>query len=63
MKEHTILKSNKYIKFVDTSLKTVQSSRINIYSCKYSKHGYTQHQLLILVLLKKYISIGYRDFV
>jgi len=57
------LKSNKYIKFVDISLETVQSSRLKLYSCKYSKHVYTQHQLLVLVLLKEYISTDYRDFV
>lgn len=57
------MKSNKYIKFVDTSLETVQSSRLNLYSCKYSKHVYTQHQLLVLVSLKEYISTDYRDFV
>jgi hypothetical protein len=57
------LSSNKYIKFIDLSLKTVQSSRLNLYSCKYSKHVYTQHQLLVLVLLKEYISTDYRDFV
>jgi hypothetical protein len=62
-KEHSILKSNKYIKFIDLSLKTVQSSRLNLYSCKYSKHVYTQHQLLVLVLLKEYINTDYRDFV
>ena len=63
MKEHTILKSNKYIKFVDTSLKTVQPSRMDIYSCKYFIHIYTKHQFLVLVLLKEYISTDYRDFV
>ena len=57
------MKQNKYIKFIDLSLKTVQSSRLNLYSCKYSKHVYTQHQLLVLVLLKEYISTDYRDFV
>ena len=41
----------------------VQSSRLNLYSCKYSKRVYTQHQLLALVLLKEYISTDYRDFV
>jgi hypothetical protein len=40
-----------------------QSSRLNLYSCKYSKRVYTQHQLLALVLLKEYISTDYRDFV
>jgi hypothetical protein len=62
-KEHPILKPNKYINFIDLSLKTVQSSRLNLYSCKYSKRVYTQHQLLVLVLLKEYISTDYRDFV
>jgi hypothetical protein len=41
----------------------VQSSRLNLYSCKYSKCIYIQHQLLVLVLLKEYISTGYRDFI
>jgi hypothetical protein len=45
------LKFNKYIKFVDTSLEIVQSSRLKLYSCKYSKHVYTQHQLLVMVFL------------
>ena len=57
------MSSNKYIKFLELSLKTVQSSRLNLYSCKYSKRVYTQHQLLVLVLLKEYISTDYRDFV
>ncbi len=57
------MKSNKYVNFVDTSLETVQSSRLKLYSCKYSKHVYTQHQLFVLVLLKEYISTDYRDFI
>jgi len=44
-------------------LKTVQLSKLKLYSSKYSKHTYTQHQLLVLVLLKEYISTDYRDFV
>jgi Transposase DDE domain. len=62
-KEQFLLSSNKYINFIDLSLKMVQSSRLNLYSCKYSKRVYTQHQLLVLVLLKEYISTDYRDFV
>ena len=57
------MKFSKYIKFVDTSLETVQYSRLKLYSCKYSKHVCTQHQLLVLVLSKEYISTDYRDFV
>ncbi len=52
-----------YIKFVKISLKTGRSSRLNLYSCKYSKGVYTQHQLLVLVLLKGYISTDHRNFV
>ena len=54
---------NKYIKFVGTSLETVQSSILKLYSCKYSKHVYTQHQVLVLVSLKEYIGTDYRSFV
>jgi hypothetical protein len=57
------LKFSKYIKFVDTSLETVQPLRLKLYSCKYSKHFYTQHQLLVLILLKEYISTDYLNFV
>ena len=35
---------------------------MKLYSSKYSKYFYTRHQLLILVLLKEYISTDYRDF-
>ena len=57
------MKLNKYINFVNISLETVQSSRLKLYSSKYSKHVYTQHQLLVLVLLKEYIKTDYRDFI
>ena len=57
------MKINKYVKFVEISLETVQSSRMKLYSSKYSKHVYTQHQLLVLILLNEYINTNYRDFV
>ena len=60
---HSNFEFDKYLRFIDTSLETVQSSRLSLYSSKYSKHVYTQHQLLVLVLLKEYISTDYRDFV
>ena len=61
--ERSILSSNKYINFLDLSLKMVQSSRLNLYSCKYSKRIYTQHQPLVLALLIEYISTDYRNFI
>ncbi len=55
--------SNKYLKFVDTALAVSGNSHLQIYSCKYSKRKYTQHQLLTLVLLKEYLNEDYRDIV
>ena len=36
---------------------------MQIYSCKYSKRIYTQHQLMSLVLLKEYLNTDYRSIV
>ncbi|WP_406661848.1 IS5 family transposase [Methanolobus sp. ZRKC3] len=55
--------SNKYLKFVDTAQAVSGNSHLQIYSCKYSKRKYTQHQLLVLVLLKEYLNEDYRDIV
>ena len=55
--------SNKYLKFVDTALAVSGNSHLQIYSCKYSKRKYTQHQLLVLILLKDYLNEDYRDIV
>ena len=54
---------NKYLKFVDTALAVSGNSHLQIYSCKYSKRTYTQHQLMSLVLLKEYIGTDYRSTV
>lgn len=55
--------SNRYLKFVDTALAVSGNSHLQIYSCKYSKRTYTQHQLLTLVLLKEYLDVDYRSTV
>jgi hypothetical protein len=55
--------SNRYLKFVDTALSVSGNSHLQIYSCKYSKRTYTQHQLLTLVLLKEYLDVDYRGTV
>ncbi|WP_394357540.1 hypothetical protein [Methanomethylovorans sp.] len=55
--------SNKYLKFVDTALAVSGKSHLPIYSCKYSKRTYTQHQLLTLILLKGYLNKDYRSIV
>jgi len=57
------MSANRYIRFVELSSGLIRDSRIPLYSSKYSKKTYTQHQLLILLLLKEYLSEDYRDAV
>jgi hypothetical protein len=54
---------NRYLKFVDTANAVSGNSHLQIYSCKYSKRKYTQHQLMSLVLLKEYMNTDYRSIV
>jgi hypothetical protein len=55
--------TNRYIGFVELSSGLIKDSRIPLFSSKFSKKTYTQHQLLILLLLKEYLSEDYRDTV
>ena len=57
------MSANRYSRFVELSSGLIKDSRIPLYSSKYSKKTYTQHQLLILLLLKEYLSEDYRDTV
>ncbi len=57
------MSTNQYIRFVDHALKVIKAARIPLYSCKFSKKTYSQHQLLILLLLREYIGEDYRDTV
>jgi hypothetical protein len=49
--------SNRCLKFVDTALAVSGKSHLPIYSCKYSKRKYTQHQLLTFILLKEDLNV------
>jgi hypothetical protein len=57
------MSANRYIRFVELSYWLIRDSRIPLFSSKFSKRTYTQHQLLILLLLKEYLSEDYRDTV
>ena len=57
------MSANRYIRFVELSSGLIRDSRIPLYSSKFSRKTYTQHQLLILLLLKEYLSEDYRDTV
>jgi transposase len=53
--------ANRYIRFVELSSGLIRDSRIPLFSSKFSRKTYTQHQLLTLLLLKEYLSEDYRD--
>lgn len=55
--------SNNYIRFVEVAVPIIQNSRIPLYSGKYSKKVYTQHQLLTLLLFKEFLQEDNRDIV
>jgi hypothetical protein len=55
--------TNRYIRFVELSSGLIRDARIPLFSSKFSKRTYTQHQLLTLLLLKEYLSEDYRDTV
>ena len=57
------MSTNRYIRFVELSSGLIRDSRIPLFSSKFSRKTYTQHQLLILLLLKEYLSEDYRDTV
>jgi transposase len=57
------MSANRYIRFVELSSGLIRDSRIPLFSSKFSRKTYTQHQLLTLLLLKEYLSSGYRDTV
>jgi hypothetical protein len=57
------MSANRYIRFVELSSGLIRDSRIPLFSSKFSPKTYTQHQLLILFLLKEYLSEDYRDTV
>jgi hypothetical protein len=57
------MSANRYIRFVELASRLIRDSLIPLYSSKYSKKTYSQHQLLILLFLKEYLAEDYRDTV
>jgi transposase len=55
--------TNRYINLIKACLQAVRSSRIPLYSCKYSRRTYTQHQLLAILLFREVLGTDYRDTV
>jgi len=57
------MSANRYIRFVELSSGLIRDARIPLFSSKFSKKTYTQHQLLVILLQKEYLSEDYRDAV
>lgn len=57
------ISKKRQIRFVELSSGLIKNSRIPLYLSEYSKKTYTQHQLLILLLLKEYLAEDFRDAV
>lgn len=62
-KEPVLGSTNKYISFIDAALDAVKASRIPLYSSRFSKKTYNQHQLMVIILFKDYLQEDYRDTV
>lgn len=62
-REAKVKPANRHIRFVESSSWLIRDSRIPLFSSELSKRTYTQHQLLVLLLLKEYLSEDYRDIV
>ena len=55
--------SSRFISFIKHAFSLVRSSHLSLYSCKYSRKDYTQHQLLTLLLFKEYRKEDYRTVI
>lgn len=55
--------ANRFIRFAGLSSGLIRDPRIPLFSSRFSCQTCTRHQLLILLLLKEYLSEDYRDTV
>ena len=49
--------------FIKHAFSLIRSSHLPLYSCKYSRRDYTQHQLLTILLFKEYRKEDYRTII
>jgi transposase len=60
-KEPYFYSNQKYISFLTLTFNVVKATKIPEYRTKFSKHGYTQSQLLTLIIFKEYLDVKYRQ--
>jgi len=62
-KETNKRSSGRFISFIKHAYSLIRSSHLSLYSCKYSRRDYTQHQLLTILLFKEYRKEDYRTVI
>lgn len=63
LKEPYFYGNQRHISFLTITLNAIQASKIPLYSSKFSRKDFNQHQLLSLVIFKQYLGLRYRDFI
>ena len=54
------MSTNSYISLTKAILTVLRSSHLPLYSCKYSRKTYTQHQRMAILLLREKLRTDYR---
>lgn len=62
-KEPYFYGNQRHISFLTITFNVIQALKIPLYSSKFSRRDYTQHQLLSLEIFREYIGLRYRDFI
>ena len=55
------MSTNRYINLINRIVSVLRSSHLPLYSCKFSRKTYTQHQLMAILLFREIIGTDYRD--
>jgi len=55
--------NQKHISFLTATMNAIRESKIPLYSSKYSRKDYNQHQLLALLIFKEYLELKLRCLV
>jgi len=61
-KEPYFYGNQKHISFLNATMNAIRVAKIPLYSSKFSRKDYNQHQLVALLIFKEYLDIRYRDF-
>jgi transposase len=63
IKEPYFYGNQKHISFLTATMNAIRESKIPLYSSKFSRKDYNQHQLLALLIFKEYLGVRYREIV